>query len=98
MKRANVASGWQLRERAPDQSLDAQFASDGRWLPASVPGTVQQDLLAAGRIPDPFVGLNEDAVQWVGERDWLYRCRFDSPEGIADRERVDLCFDGLDTF
>ena len=98
MERATLSRGWQLREHLPGQSLDAQFALEDGWLPGNAPGTVQQDLLAAGRIPDPFVGLNEHEVQWVGERDWLYRCRFDLPAGIVDRPSVDLCFDGLDTF
>ncbi len=30
------------------------------WLPATVPGCVQTDLLAAGRIPDPFFRDNEE--------------------------------------
>ena len=31
------------------------------------------DLLAAGKISDPFYRVNEKSVQWVGEKDWLYR-------------------------
>jgi beta-mannosidase len=33
------------------------------WLPASVPGGVHTDLLAAGRIPNPFAGENENQVK-----------------------------------
>ena len=29
------------------------------WIPATVPGCVHTDLLAAGRISDPLVGMNE---------------------------------------
>lgn len=91
-----LTSGWQLKERDTSHVLAQDFASSEGWLPATVPGTVHQALMAAGHIPDPFVGLNELAVQWVGERDWLYRCRFDLPfDGSGS---VDLCFDGLDTF
>jgi beta-mannosidase len=32
------------------------------WVPATVPGGVQTDLLNLGKIPDPFVSDNEHAV------------------------------------
>ena len=38
-------------------------------LPATVPGTIHTDLLAAGLIPDPFWRDNELVLQWVGEKD-----------------------------
>ncbi|GAA4965931.1 glycoside hydrolase family 2 protein [Actinoplanes utahensis] len=64
-------------------------------LPAEVPGCVHTDLLAAGRIPDPFFGDNEHAVAWVGRQDWTYQrdLTWDGPA----HDRIDLVFDGLDT-
>ncbi|HEY2557644.1 MAG TPA: hypothetical protein VGI08_11100, partial [Diaminobutyricibacter sp.] len=35
-------------------------------IPAQVPGVVHTDLLAAGLIEDPYVGLNERAQEWIG--------------------------------
>jgi beta-mannosidase len=68
------------------------------WLPARVPGTVHTDLLAAGRIEDPFYRLNELDQQWVGQADWLYRRAFAVPAAFVDASRViRLEFDGLDT-
>ena len=87
---------WQFREArtgtGPEQS-------DEEWLPARVPGSVHTDLLAFGRIPDPFVGDNELHVQWVAERDWEYRLTFQvAPRtGLLAEERVFLVCDGLDT-
>lgn len=98
MRRLNLAAGWQLKARDPSSSLDAAVASRDGWLPASVPGTVHQTLVDAGRIPDPFIGRNELDVQWVGERDWLYRCEFEVPADILGANIQTLCFDGLDTF
>ena len=67
------------------------------WLPAQVPGGVHTDLLAAGRIPDPFAADNEKRVQWIAESDWEYRRTFaPSPELLAN-ERIHLVCDGLDT-
>ncbi|MFI6348346.1 glycosyl hydrolase 2 galactose-binding domain-containing protein [Streptomyces sp. NPDC050560] len=77
-----LTEGWTLRH-------------DGDHLPARVPGCVHTDLLAAGRIPDPFLGTHENDVQWVGRADWTY----DTVLAARDthHERTDLVFEGLDT-
>ncbi|MEY9485486.1 beta-mannosidase [Streptomyces calvus] len=80
-----LTDGWILRH--PDGT--------GGELPASVPGCVHTDLLAAGLIPDPFLGRNEAEVAWVGRRDWTYET--DLPAGTGAHEQTDLVFDGLDT-
>ncbi len=77
---------WQFREAGTDE-----------WFPARVPGSVHTDLLALGRIPDPFVADNELLVQWVAERDWEYRRVFDVPPQLREEERLFLVCDGLDT-
>ncbi len=66
-------------------------------IPATVPGCVHTDLLAAGAIPDPFVGQNEDAVRWIYKERWIYRRDFILADDELARERVHLCCEGLDT-
>ncbi|HEY1896206.1 MAG TPA: glycoside hydrolase family 2 protein, partial [Terracidiphilus sp.] len=83
--------GWQFR-----QSPAAGEASDGGWLPATVPGDVHLDLLANKRIPDPFFRGNEAKLQWIDEASWEYQLSFDVPAAMAGRANVDLVFDGLD--
>lgn len=73
------------------------FAKD-EWLPAPVPGTVHTDLLAAGKIPDPFYGDNEWQVQWVAEIGWRYRRSFFVPAEFLSHDAVFLVAEGLDTF
>lgn len=98
MNALNLSAGWQCRALAPNQTTPAAFGDDSDWIEASVPGSIHQDLIRAGKIPDPFFGTNENDVQWIGETDWLYRCTFDvAPEILSERE-IDLCFDGLDTY
>ncbi|MEU0300054.1 glycoside hydrolase family 2 protein [Streptomyces sp. NPDC006175] len=64
-------------------------------VPATVPGCVHTDLLAAGLIDDPYLDDNESRLGWIGRTDWTYRTTF---EWSADgHEFTDLCFDGLDT-
>lgn len=77
-----LTEGWNLRH-------------DGAPLPARVPGCVHTDLLAAGLIPDPFLGTNETDVAWIGRRDWTYDTALAPYEG--GHEHTDLVFDGLDT-
>ena len=76
-----------------------QFRQAGthEWLAAHVPGGVHTDLMAAGRIPDPFVADNEKRVKWVAESDWEYRRTFEPSGQLLEEERVFLACDGLDT-
>ena len=82
----SLAGEWQFRQAGAEE-----------WLPATVPGGVHTDLLALGRIPDPFVGDNEKRVGWVAEADWEYRYQFTATPEILAQPHVWLVCDGLDT-
>ena len=64
-------------------------------LPATVPGCAHLDLLAAGVIDDPYLGLNEQAVAWVGSTDWRYETTFVWTDDALPCH--DLVAAGLDT-
>jgi beta-mannosidase len=64
-------------------------------IPASVPGSILDELRRANQVPDPYAGLNSLAAEWVPERAWLYRRWVDVPS-LEDGERAWLAFDGLD--
>ena len=85
-RRLSLNGDWQVSQAGKDD-----------WIPAKVPGCVHTDLLAAGKIPDPFYRDNEKAVQWVGQSDWIYRRTFDVPEEVLKNDRVLLRCEGLDT-
>ena len=62
------------------------------WLPATFPGGVHTDLLALGKIPDPFVADNEKQVQWIGDTDWEYRTTFKpTPSLLAETKQFLVC-------
>ncbi|TVY32536.1 Beta-mannosidase B, partial [Lachnellula subtilissima] len=68
---------------------------------AQFPTNVHLDLIANDIIPDPFIGKNENDVQWIGEVPWVYKTAFPSPTLSADERKTVkavLTFDGLDTF
>ena len=72
-------------------------SAEAAWIPATVPGCVHTDLLAAKEIPDPFYGDNELQVRWVEEADWRYRRTFSVTEDFLQRKQVLLHCAGLDT-
>jgi beta-mannosidase len=84
------------------QSLNSnwQFTESGKneWLPATVPGTVHTDLLANGKIPDPYIGTNESKVQWVETKAWEYKTTFNASDILWKSKYKDLVFEGLDTY
>lgn len=85
-ERQDICTGWMFRQ-----------VNIGEWLPASVPGTVHTDLLANGKIPEPFYSMNEKELQWIDKLDWEYRTVFDAGD-FAAMSHVDVVFDGLDTY
>lgn len=75
---------------------------DSKFLPvAQFPTNVHLDLIANKIIADPFIGKNENDVQWIGEVPWIYKTTFPSPS-LSEKERATvkavIAFDGLDTY
>jgi beta-mannosidase len=67
----------------------------GQAIPATVPGAVHTDLMAAGLIPDPYLDENEKTQSWIGLADWTYRTTLHwTGDGS---ERQELLFEGIDT-
>jgi beta-mannosidase len=94
-----LAGPWWFRP-AGDVSGAADGGQDAGagWLPATVPGCVQTDLLANGRIADPFDGMNERDLQWIDKQAWEYRTTFAVDDALLARQRIELDFQGLDTY
>ena len=74
------------------------FKYNGDWLKADVPGNNFSDLLDQNVIPDPFYGTNEDSVQWVSEREWVYRSNFKLSQDFLLKDKHEIIFHGLDTY
>lgn len=85
--RQPLDAGWKFRQ----QRLE-------NWYDATVPGTVHTDLMANGIIEDPFFRLNERGVQWIDKEDWIYKTSFVCNPDIFGKERIELVFEGLDTY
>jgi beta-mannosidase len=66
-------------------------------LPAVVPGSVYGDLLAAGRMEDPFYRDNELAAGRLMDQDYEYLCTFNLDDGFTGCSEIVLRCEGLDT-
>jgi beta-mannosidase len=64
-------------------------------LAAEVPGEVHLDLIKAGLLDEPSVGLNCLKARWVEEIVWIYRRTFKTPKRTPG-DRVFLVFEQLD--
>ena len=83
----SIDKGWTFKQIENESS---------KFLPvAQFPTNVHLDLLHHSLIPDPFIGTNENDVQWVGEKVWVYKTSFSSPDMKGGK--TVLAFDGLDT-
>ncbi len=81
----NLNSGW-------------KFAHEGNKYDAKVPGVIHADLYEHGLIEHPYYGKNEIKLQWIGKQDWEYTNVLDVSKEILENKKVELVFEGLDTY
>lgn len=85
--RNNLVTSWQFSQTGLNE-----------WMPATVPGTVQTDLLANEKIKDPYFGIEERSVQWIDKVGWSYKTSFDADPALLKSDHDQLVFEGLDTY
>lgn len=88
LERTALNEGWLLR--LTDQP-------EASALQVRVPGSVQEELVRSGLLPDPYYGTNEHDVQWVGEKNWQYERTWEIAE-LDPNSTYRLHFEGLDTY
>ena len=74
-----------------------QITDRQELIPAAVPGSVYNDLLAAGQMEDPFWRDNEMQALKIMENDFIYSCEFAVTDDILEADANMLHFDGIDT-
>jgi beta-mannosidase len=79
------------RNNVADAAARAELAPG--WIPATVPGSIIDDLHRAGDLVDPRVARNSRGAEWVAARHWVYRRAVDVP---ATDQPLYLEFDGID--
>ncbi len=69
---------------------------EAEWMDAIVPGTVQEDLIRAGRLDDPYYRDNEFDAQWVEKKEWEYERTFTVDDAFLNKDKIILDCRGLD--
>ncbi|QQE12237.1 glycoside hydrolase family 2 protein [Planctomycetota bacterium] len=82
----DLAGTWSVRDDRGSVQVDVQ-----------IPGDLHSALIESGEIADPYVGRQEDDVQWVGERGWAFERKFDVSEALLRERSVYLNMDWVDT-
>ena len=75
-------------------SLDIQTPNGHQVIPATVPGSIHTDLIAAGLLGDIRIDGTEAEQEWIRNADSLYAAKVPACTGGGTYE---LKFDGLDT-
>ena len=91
MKRIDRDQNWKMR-------IIDDTADTGEYISASVPGSVYNDLINAGRMEDPYWRDNEMEALELMKNDFEYRGSFDvDADELAGADEAILRFGGLDT-
>ena len=88
--------GWKYTASDGSEAANLENWRNAQPLPTSI----HLDLLANGSIPDPFLAKNEQLVQWVGKKTWIYEKQFTIPSQLLRNLNrvVVLVFEALDTY
>ncbi len=85
-------TNWELGANYPYVPILTCAAETGQILssvidsiPATVPGCVHNDLLKAGKIPDPYFEMNSLQSAWVENYWWTYKTGFTLDESLRGR-------------
>ena len=101
VKQKKLDQNWQFRalEYCGDKLDGDSYVNHLKeWMFASVPGTVQCDLLNNKKIEDPYYRDNERSLLWIEFVRWEYRTVFTLDEQNMESDRIKIVFEGLDTF
>jgi len=87
VKPINIGNDWEFYHYKTKQ-----------WYPATVPGVIHTDLLANNLIESPYWENNEQELQWIETLDWKYRTTFEVNKEQLEDDRIEIVFEGLDTY
>lgn len=95
---------WQCEHIRPGQGEIEEFhkipcerqGSAFNWNCVKISGDVYTDLQRVKEIDNPFFGQNMYKMKWVQEQEYWYMCKFNIPEDVKNKKKLDLIFEGVD--
>jgi beta-mannosidase len=90
---------WEAKQYDPNLPDHIHPDDSGQWFAAAVPGAIQYDLAALGKLENPYASTKAAFnAAWVAKSDWLYRNMFETPAKVSEAETILLRFKGVDTY
>ncbi len=81
-----TGDAWSMHEEGSSETI-----------PAIVPGATYTDLMRAKKIPNPYYREDNGKVQWVADKNWIYKRSFHVSADMLAKPQVELKCHGLDT-
>lgn len=91
-KKPNLGRTYLENDWSLHKAIDNSIISDS----VQIPSTIHGELLPF--IKHPFIGSNEDSLQWITEESWIYKTNFKIDQQILEKEHLELHFEGIDTY
>ena len=87
---------WEFKEY-PASARMAKDLDASPWYKTKVPSSIFTSLVSAGQITKKDVEQNPETLDWVSEKAWVFRKKFNAPLKLIKCSKIELVFDGLDT-
>jgi len=93
----DLTGQWRFRQY-PVSARRMRDLDEGDWLNCSVPSSIYTSLIEAGVIERKKLDSNPEDFFEISLEPWIYKKKFDLSEDFLKNDKIELVFDGLDTF
>ena len=93
----DLTGQWRFKQY-PVSARRMRDLDGGNWLNCVVPSSIYTDLAEAGIIERKKLESNPEEFFQISLEPWIYKKDFDLPSGFLANEKIELLFEGLDTF
>ena len=93
---ANLSDDWQLAGFDKKFNSPAEIPTSADWILVRKPTSVQMAHFKAGKLPDPYVGMNSKLYEPLEKKIWYYKKKF--TPAVAPTKNSTLYFEAVDYF
>jgi len=93
----DLTGTWQFKQY-PVSARRMRDLDEGNWLNCTVPSSVYTNLVEAKVIDRSSLTRSPEEFFPISLESWIYRKNFSLPANFQKNEKIELVFDGLDTF
>ena len=91
---ANLSDDWQLAGFDQKFNSPAEIPVNADWILVKKPTSVQMAHFKAGKLPDPYVGMNSKLYEPLEKKIWYYKKKF--TPAVAPTKNSTLYFEAVD--